>query len=183
MGTAEQTPFPGLGLGSGAGQAPPVNGPGGSGGAGKGTGRGCSGEGGQERGCPRLLLGDRVGVCALRVLRCLMLLFQRFSRCLFPSAWLSMGSPMPRHFFSPHPAFTKHIKCARTLHFPCQLVSAFVFFFSPLACSAVPGKKLFLLFAPPCVFNALGVPCPFPEHPDSANTLEAPASGCSGKSC
>lgn len=58
-----------------------------------------------------------------------MLLFQRFSRCLFPSAWLSMGSPMPRHFFSPHPAFTKHIKCARTLHFPCQLVSAFGFFF------------------------------------------------------
>lgn len=130
-------------MGSGAGQAPPVNGPGGSGGAGEGTGRGCSGEGGQERGCPRLLLGDRVGVRALRVLRCLMLLFQRFSRCLFPSAWLSMGSPMPRHFFFSPPRLHQAHKMCENVTFSLSACFSLRFFFPLLPVLPCQGRSSF----------------------------------------
>lgn len=68
-----------------------------------------------------------------------------------PSVYFSppMGSPMPGHFFLPTLP-SPSTQRARALHFPCQFVSG-LDFFSPPACSAVPGKSLFLLLAPTCV--------------------------------
>lgn len=71
-----------------------------------------SGKGAQEQRCPRLLLGDGLRVSCPAVLRCPMLLFQRFSRCLFSLQLAVRGLSHAKAFlFSPPRLHQAHKMC------------------------------------------------------------------------